>query len=63
MALKEEEHKREILALKYPNPESIYVIKNRRTGKVYYVGSDLSKKQNRAFSHITNAYRISQLKE
>ena len=38
--LKEEQHKKEIYALKYPNPESVYTIKNRKTNEYYYCGSD-----------------------
>jgi hypothetical protein len=42
MQLKDEQHKKEILALKYKNKESVYYIYDKRTSNLLYIGSDLS---------------------
>jgi hypothetical protein len=55
-----EETKRELQAkdaiihkLRYPNPESVYHIYNKRTSALLYVGVDKSKTQTRVNKHVT----------
>lgn len=43
----------QIQKLKYPNPESVYHIYNKRTNELLYVGKDCSKDQNRLQKHVT----------
>ncbi len=58
LELKDEQHKKEIRALRYKNPESIYQIYDKKTGKLLYIGSDISKLQNRKYQHLTQRLNI-----